>query len=854
MALDLCKYYKKQRFVSYNDGLTWQPLDEYERGELYEAHSASCGAGVFQYRWTLINNGYICDGKDRYTREIYQYSEDGTVWYNVWPTIYRKGALIETNSPFCDNAGNGQYTSGDTEPTSGDTPCPPKYEWNGSECICKGRVIDDECQHCDPSMHEEWSEREQKCVCKKWYERQGDICVYVDPLKIVKCEDSDGILRRSDVNYYESGWAVTNYTVGDCITKIGSGAFNGQKFMTSVTISDTVEEIDYIAFGNCKSLTSITIPSSVTTYGTYIFKDCEELQNIVFGANNLSAVTTSMFLNCAKLQSATWLQYNNITSIGENAFYNCYSLSGVILPNTLQTIGANAFYSNHKLENITIPSGVTSIGVSAFEKCSGMTFVNVNSDNVTIGNNAFKGCTSLTAATFESSGLTIGNNVFSGCTRLLKLTFTATVPPEIEEGDFDNTNECAIFVPCGSLEAYKTAWSQYADRISCNDTGIYYRWVDDPTGVYCDGTDEYTRQKQQQTTNGITWTDNGVYRPITLITHYSQECNYQGDVVLTVTNEDGYTRYFEPCSEQPQPSQNSKIFARYVYGDVDEKLCDDSPTLTSGDTNMSGDTYSRNTMNSAIIGDCVTSISQRTFSGCTSLGSIDLPNTLTNIGDYAFSSCSGLTNITIPSGVTSVGNYVFEYCKGFTSVTIPDNVTSVGNYIYRNCTSLINANIGSGATSVGNGIFSGCTNLKTISINTNAVLSGSINSTSVQKVVLGNNVTIIGDNAFNYCTGLTSIDIPSGVTSIGANAFASCRGLTSINIPSGVTSISYFAFYECRGLTSITVNAVTPPTLGSDALKYTNNCPIYVPSESVEAYKAATNWSDYANRIQAINS
>ena len=53
-----------------------------------------------------------------------------------------------------------------------------------------------------------------------------------------------------------------------------------------------------------------------------------------------------------------------------------------------------------------------------------------------------------------------------------------------------------------------------------------------------------------QLTDGITWTDTGVYRPITLITHYSKECGYQGDVALTVTNADGYTRYYEPCDDE----------------------------------------------------------------------------------------------------------------------------------------------------------------------------------------------------------------------------------------------------------------------------------------------------------------
>lgn len=547
MAELLCKYYKKQRYVSYNDGVTWQPLDEYEKGELYETHSASCGAGVFQYRWVLVDNAYICDGKDRYTREVYQYSEDGVVWYNVFPTQYRKGYLIERNSQFCDNAGNGQYTSGGTEPITGDTqPCPPNYFWNDYMCVCKGHVINGKCIVCDKAKHEHWDDSQQMCVCDEWYERQRNICVYVDPLKIFKCSESDGILRQPDVNYYESGWAVISYTIGDCITKIEDNAFNGQIMLTGVTIPSTVTEIGYMSFANCRSLETISFPSDITALSGSVFSQCSSLKSVNFGGTIPTALPSSIFSQCENLQSATWLQYNNITSIGISAFYNCYSLNNVTLPNSLTSIESQAFYSNYAMENITIPSGVTSIGISAFENCTAMTFANINSNEVSIRDSAFNGNTSLTAVTINSSGLTIGNNVFSGCTRLLKLTFTATVPPQIEEGDFDNTNECAIFVPCESVDAYKAAWSQYADRISCNDTGVYYRWVD-ADGTYCDGTDEYTREKEQSTTNGITWTDTGNYRLKNFITHYSSKCGYTGDVALTVTNEDGYTRYYEPC-------------------------------------------------------------------------------------------------------------------------------------------------------------------------------------------------------------------------------------------------------------------------------------------------------------------
>lgn len=89
-------------------------------------------------------------------------------------------------------------------------------------------------------------------------------------------------------------------------------------------------------------------------------------------------------------------------------------------------------------------------------------------------------------------------------------------------------------------------------------------------------------------------------------------------------------------------------------------------------------------------------------------------------------------------------------------------------------------------------------------------------------------------------------------TSIGSRAFFECKSLSTVTIPNSVTSIEYGAFDNCTGLTSVTIEATTPPTLGANAFNNTNNCPIYVPAESVDTYKQATNWSSYASRIQAI--
>ena len=166
------------------------------------------------------------------------------------------------------------------------------------------------------------------------------------------------------------------------------------------------------------------------------------------------------------------------------------------------------------------------------------------------------------------------------------------------------------------------------------------------------------------------------------------------------------------------------------------------------------------------------------------------------------------------------------------------------------------------------------------------------NSQSLTTITLSNNLVKIGEGAFLGCSQLSSINLPDSVTSIGAAAFAKCVGLKSITIPAGVTSIpnncfdamepfgtGYYstmrlssvvfaensqlqsigenAFRYCLSLKEVTLTATTPPTLDSSAFygctSYNGSLTaIYVPAESVEAYKSATGWSNYADLIQAI--
>ena len=315
------------------------------------------------------------------------------------------------------------------------------------------------------------------------------------------------------------------------------------------------------------------------------------------------------------------------------------------------------------------------------------------------------------------------------------------------------------------------------------------------------------------------------------------------------------------------------------------------------------------------IGTSVATIGNNAFENCPALTTITIPNSVTEIGYDAFRGCmferedfinnssldavanyywgaeiydvvqtDGLcingttavyckksaTNVTIPNSVTSIGYEAFFSCTLLTSVTIPDSVTSIGDSAFSSCESLTRVDIsdlsawckigfGDGANPLNNRakLYLNGSELTDITIPsdiTEIKKDAFQGFSSLTSVTIHNRVTKIGQAAFQHCNSLTNVTISDSVTSIGRHAFEDCTSLTSITIGNSVTSIGYHAFWDCTSLKEVYCKPTTPPA--GNRYMFNNNASgleIYVPRNSVSAYKSAEYWSTYASYIEGYD-
>ena len=178
---------------------------------------------------------------------------------------------------------------------------------------------------------------------------------------------------------------------------------------------------------------SVVIPSSVTYNGvTYsvtsivdeAFRECKSLTSVTI-PNSVTSIGKYTFYGCSSLTSVTI--GNSVTSIENYAFAYCTSLTSVTIPNSVTSIGERAFYECSSLTSITIPNSVISIESSAFYGCSSLTSITIPNSVTSIGQSAFGRCYSLTSITIPNSVTSIADYAFSTCSSLTSVTIGNSV-------------------------------------------------------------------------------------------------------------------------------------------------------------------------------------------------------------------------------------------------------------------------------------------------------------------------------------------------------------------------------------------------------------------------------------------
>ena len=585
-----------------------------------------------------------------------------------------------------------------------------------------------------------------------------------------------------------------------------------------------------------KDVTYNDVTYSVTSIGDDAFYNCTGLTSIII-PNSVTSIGDNVFLGCSGLKEvhigdlAAWCgiefesYYSNPLCYAYNLYLNGELVTELVIPDGVNEIKERAFSYCTGLTSVVIGNSVTSIGDDAFYNCTGLTSIIIPNSVTSIGSSAFYGCSGLTSITIPNSVTSIGNNAFGGCTGL-KTVY-----------NFSN-----LTFSKGSSEYGYVAY--YATKV-----------INAPNAVI-DGDFIWYENEDGMTLAGYL----GNATEITLPDNYNGE-NY------TIGNS-----AFSYCDGLKSITMPNSVISIGEYAFYD---CDGLIIIT--------------------IPNSVTSIGEYAFMGCDWLISITISNSVTGIGDRTFSGCSRLTSITIPNSVTSIGSSAFSYCTGLTSVVIGNSVTSIGNEAFHGCTGLTSITIPNSVTSIGNNAFGGCTGLKTVYNFSNLTFSkGSSNNGYVayyaDKVYNAPNGSIEGDFIFGkpndvntlvgYLGNATELTLPAGyngenyaigaaafqnytgwaaeliihnnITGIGASAFKGCNNIEKLYIGSSVESIGDKAFAGCEKITEIKVTLEKPIRGSADifANAVYDNATLYIPNGTKSLYEKREPWNIFFDIVE----
>ena len=623
-----------------------------------------------------------------------------------------------------------------------------------------------------------------------------------------------------------AGWNMFNEILEGELKEGSDGTFN-YTYATGSKVATLVR-------GDYSSMSSVTIPATTTIDGV----DCA-----------VTSIGKEAFLECYNLESVTFSE--GIKTIGHSAFQHCYNAAFSSLPSTIKVIDDNAFFDCHKIVNLVIPDGCTKIGRDAFNSCYNLKKVVLPNSLTSIGDYAFRNENITQVISHISSPFEIEQGVFC-------MTSNSYWDPEKQENINTYTKQNAtLYVPDGTKSAYLAiaGWNMFVD----------------------------------------------------IIEGEPKEITYEGLIYSYV---------------------DGKGIAK-VIGRADEDLRDIS---ILGSIPIGGNNYSVNAVGAKafrscgietlVIGEGVETIGREAFRENWNLKQLVLPSTLKTIGEWAFSNCDNVKRIELPASLDSIGNYAFWSVDNLSTVIsriqrpfkISESVFALGDrwdnsgdtekQIFTPSSATLYVPDGTkssyDATEGWKGMFfdiiegelkettidglnytyldgkgtatvTGRANdeLRTIKIpgvihigNMNytvkAVGTGAFRGCYLDSLTIGDGVETIGRDAFRENWNLKQLVLPSTLKTIGEWAFSNCDNVKRIELPASLDSIGNYAFWSVDNLSTV-ISRIQRPFKISESVfalgdRWDNSgdtekqiftpssATLYVPDGTKSSYDATEGW------------
>ena len=441
---------------------------------------------------------------------------------------------------------------------------------------------------------------------------------------------------------------------------------------------------------------------------------------------------------------------STITSIPEDAFACCDSLSSIVIGSSVASIGEMAFYALHELSSVVFRNNfaLKTIDSYAFGYCDALESIMLPEGLEEIGYSAFANCENLKNITLPDSLKTLGEASFYNCKNLKSIT----LPDDLETISKDAFNNAALeSINIGEKVSYIGDDAFYCCPLKSIE-------VHENNSTYNDGNCGAIIETATNTL--LVGTSNNIPSSIYKIglNAFSNRPNLTNVVISEgVSVVESYAFCYAP--------NLVSISIPSTVSDLGNNIVEACPLLTTITVNDNNTTYSDGDCNAIIENESNTLIC-----GC---GTTVIPNGVEIIGYAAFRDCSSLKSITLPNTITEIGSRAFSYCGNITSISFPKSIQKIGSNAFQYCTNLTDVTFENGGQSqlvIDELAFAGCEEIK--------------------QIIFPNNLKKIGLCTFRFCYSLMLVDLRNinSVVEAGSLLFEDDTQNFAIRVPSNLVN------------------------------------------------------------------